>query len=81
MRVVGPVVDVQRVAWKITEQNGGKTCTAWCPPWLYREIDSEITELPWAKVFITGDRNGDGVLTSDEVGNAAFFKRLDRDGQ
>ena len=54
-------VDIQRTAWKVTEKNGVKTCAAWCPPWLYREIDSEIVELPWAKVFVTGDRNGDGV--------------------
>lgn len=29
-------------------------------PWIYREHDTKrTTELPWAKVAITGDRNGD----------------------
>jgi endo-alpha-N-acetylgalactosaminidase len=53
-------VDIQRTAWKITETNGVKTCTAWCPVWFYREIDSETVDLPWVKVFVTPDRNGDG---------------------
>ena len=38
-------VDIQRTAWKITEKDGVKTCTAWCPAWIYREIDSETVEL------------------------------------
>lgn len=54
------VVDIQRTAWNVDLKDGIKTCAAWCPAWIYREIDSEITELPWTRIFITGDRNGDG---------------------
>jgi endo-alpha-N-acetylgalactosaminidase len=57
------VVDSQRTAWQVTDAGGVKTCSAWCPAWIYRESDSEITELPCAKVFITADRNGDGRAT------------------
>lgn len=57
------VVDIQRTAWKVEEANGVKTCTAWCPAWLYREIDSETTALPYARVIVTADRNGDGKAT------------------
>ena len=56
-------VDIQRTAWKLTEGGGEKTLAAWCPAQVYREIDSEITELPWIKVFITPDCNGDGKAT------------------
>ena len=59
----GNPIDIQRTAWKLTEKDGAKTLTAWCSAWQYREIDSETVGLPWAKVFITGDRNGDGQAT------------------
>jgi endo-alpha-N-acetylgalactosaminidase len=54
------VVDIQRTAWEITEENGIKTCRAWRPRWQYREIETETVGFPWVKVFVTGDRNGDG---------------------
>lgn len=56
-------VDVERTAWKVVEKDGIKTLSAWCPSYFLREYDSEKAELPWAKVFITPDRNGDGRAT------------------
>jgi endo-alpha-N-acetylgalactosaminidase len=53
-------VDVERTAWKIVDHEGVKTCTAWCPVWRWRELDSETLGQPWARVMVTGDRNGDG---------------------
>lgn len=54
------ITDIRRTAWKITEAGGVKTCEASCPAWTWREVDDETTELPFVKVFVTGDRNGDG---------------------
>jgi endo-alpha-N-acetylgalactosaminidase len=53
-------VDIERAAWTVAESNGVKTCAAGCPSWRYREIDTETVDLPWTRVFVTGDRNGDG---------------------
>ena len=51
--------DVQRTAWTITETNGTKTCAAQNPVWEFRQFDAEPAELPWVKVFITPNCNGD----------------------
>ena len=51
--------DVQRTAWNITEANGVKTCTAQNPVWEFRQFDDEPAVLPWVKVFITPNCNGD----------------------
>jgi endo-alpha-N-acetylgalactosaminidase len=53
--------DHQRVSYQIAEKEGAMTFAAANPLWQYREIDTETVPLPWVKVFITGDRNGDGV--------------------
>ncbi len=53
-------VDVERVAWKIAGDGAAKTCTAWSPAWLCRGDDGERTDLPWTKIFVTTDANGDG---------------------
>ena len=54
------IYDVQRAAFVIAEKDGVKTCAAQNPEWLYRHVPGEAVGLPWVKVFITGDRNGDG---------------------
>ena len=55
------VHDIKRIAYQVTDKDGVKTCTAQNPVWLYREIDTETVPLPLVKVFVTGDRNGDGL--------------------
>ena len=52
--------DVRRTAWQVRDHAGSIVCSAWQPVWQYREIESEPLELPWMKILITGDRNGDG---------------------
>ena len=52
--------DSARVDVRTTFANGVITCTAQNPVWQYREVDGETLELPWVKVLVTGDRNGDG---------------------
>ncbi len=56
-------VDYKRIEYTITQTPSGKTCKAWCPVWAYREIKQETVDLPYAKVFITPDRNNDGKVT------------------
>lgn len=53
--------DVNRTAWKVTESNGVKTCVAQNPVWEVRKFDDEPlpAELPWVRVFVTADLNGD----------------------
>jgi endo-alpha-N-acetylgalactosaminidase len=60
--------DVNRVAWHITGLDAVKTCTAWRPVWQYREVDSETLELPWAKIIVTADRNGDDKVDWQDAG-------------
>ncbi len=52
--------DCNRVRWQISGDGDGRRCTAQNPAWQYREIDGETVPLPWVKVIVTGDRNGDG---------------------
>jgi len=56
-------VDNHRIEYSISQSKTGKTCKAWSPIWAYREIKSETVDLPFAKIFITPDRNGDGIAT------------------
>jgi len=37
-----------------------KQASVWNNSWRYRYLDTEIVELPWARVMITPDINGDG---------------------
>lgn len=53
--------DHQRISYQITEKDGKISFAAANPLWQYREIDTETVPLPWVKVFVTGDRNGDGI--------------------
>lgn len=53
--------DVRRCAWKISQTGSVKSCAAQNPVWEFRKFDDEPvpSELPWVKVFITPDLNGD----------------------
>lgn len=53
--------DHQRVSYQISGTDGKMTFAAVNPLWQYREIDTATVPLPWVKVFVTGDRNGDGI--------------------
>jgi endo-alpha-N-acetylgalactosaminidase len=49
--------------WVQTEKTKTfKVARIWNNYWRYRYIDTEIVELPWARVMITPDTNGDGVV-------------------
>lgn len=52
--------DSRRLDWKLSGEGAARTCSVQNPVWAWREIDSETVEAPWVKVFVTGDRNGDG---------------------
>ena len=49
-----------RLCYQVFDAHGAVMCRAWCPEWTYRAVESETVEMPWARVFVTGDRNGDG---------------------
>lgn len=42
--------------------NNGKYTGIWNQDWIYRGFNGEITGLPWAKVYITDDRNSDNLI-------------------
>jgi hypothetical protein len=52
----------QRYLYQTVDKGSYKKCGLWNNTWTYREIGSEITELPWSRIIITGDENGDGVV-------------------
>lgn len=47
---------------KVILSNDGSRSAIWNGTWIYREMDSETEELPWSKVVICGDENGDGLV-------------------
>ncbi|WP_344310621.1 endo-alpha-N-acetylgalactosaminidase family protein [Fodinicola feengrottensis] len=52
-----------RLAVSTTAEGDLKRTGIASQPWVYREHNTKkITELPWAKVAVTGDRNGDHVV-------------------
>ena len=53
--------DHQRISYQVADKDGGKRITLATPLWQCREIDTETVPLPWVKVIVTGDRNGDGL--------------------
>jgi endo-alpha-N-acetylgalactosaminidase len=69
----GNFTDVQRTAWQVAEANGVKTCSAQNPVWEFRQFDDEPADLPWVKVFITSDLNGDA--RADWQDAAIAFRR------
>lgn len=52
----------KRVLYEAESKAGYKKCGVWNGVWTYREIDTEIYELPWCKVVISEDENGDGKI-------------------
>ncbi|WNR42770.1 CBM96 family carbohydrate-binding protein [Paenibacillus roseipurpureus] len=63
----------QRYYYQTVAKTGYKKLGVWSLPWTYRETDginSEIVELPYAKVAITDDANGDGTLDWQDGGIA-----------
>ncbi|WP_330633025.1 endo-alpha-N-acetylgalactosaminidase family protein [Halocatena halophila] len=55
--------DPDRLAVQTVDSGSYKRTGIWSQPWRYRESDTDdIVELPWAKVAIAGDKNGDGTV-------------------
>nr|WP_307990938.1 endo-alpha-N-acetylgalactosaminidase family protein [uncultured Niameybacter sp.] len=50
----------KRVLYEAVTKEEYKKCGVWNGVWTYREIDEEVCELPWCKVVLSGDENGDG---------------------
>ena len=56
------LLDTDRI-WVLTRaENGQKETHVSCPAWTWREIPTETVALPEAKIVITSDANGDGVV-------------------
>ncbi|TKG95603.1 hypothetical protein EYV94_09190 [Puteibacter caeruleilacunae] len=45
--------------YQTTNHDGINYTGIWNQDWIYRGFDGNITELPWAKVLVTNDRNND----------------------
>jgi endo-alpha-N-acetylgalactosaminidase len=56
------LLDNHRLYLQTSDQGAYKTCGLWCPVWTYRAVTNETLPLPLAKVVVTADRNGDGVV-------------------
>lgn len=52
----------KRVLYETVSKENYKKCGVWNGVWTYREIDTEIYELPWCKIVISEDENGDGKI-------------------
>lgn len=69
----GNFTDIQRTAWALSETGGLRVCTAQNPVWEFRAFDDEPAALPWVKVFVTDDLNGDGAATWQDA--ALVYRR------
>ncbi len=56
------LLDNDRLFLQTRQVGPDKVCSLWCPVWTYRVVTNETLPLPMAKVVITGDINGDGVV-------------------
>ena len=56
------LLDNDRLFLQTREVRQEKVCSLWCPVWTYRAVTNETLPLPLARVVVTGDRNGDGVV-------------------
>jgi len=54
------LLDQKRIVHQTLEKDGYKRCASWSPLWTYREIPTEIYELPMCRVVINADVNEDG---------------------
>lgn len=57
------IVDAERIAFRISDAAGARACAVRNPTWLFRGDDGEVLPEPWLRIFLTGDRNGDGLAT------------------
>lgn len=54
-------LDYERQMYYQTTMDGDtKKAGMWNATWTYREVESEIVELPWSKIVISDDANGSG---------------------
>ncbi len=60
----------QRYKYVVAEKAGYTRATAASNLWIYREIDTEVTELPQVKVIVTADKNYDGMVDWQDGGIA-----------
>ncbi|MFJ3913943.1 endo-alpha-N-acetylgalactosaminidase family protein [Streptomyces vinaceus] len=54
-----------RISKRVTDKGGHRRAGLWSGAWLYRAAgasDTDTEPLPYARVAITGDRNGDGAV-------------------
>ena len=56
------LLDNERLFLQTRDAGQGKVCSLWCPVWTYRVVANETLPLPLARVVVTGDLNGDGVV-------------------
>ena len=56
------LLDNDRLFLQTRQVGPDKICSLWCPVWTYRVVTNETLPLPLAKVVVTGDLNGDGVV-------------------
>ncbi|WP_169853209.1 endo-alpha-N-acetylgalactosaminidase family protein [Anaerohalosphaera lusitana] len=56
------IVTWHRYKYQTTGSGNDKQFAIWNNKWIWREIDTETVELPWCKVIITRDRNGDDLI-------------------
>ena len=54
------LLDRSRMVYQTLDKGDYKQTGVWNAQWIYRQVESEIVELPYAKVIITQDRNNDG---------------------
>lgn len=56
------VIQYERARAQTTQTGDNKSYSIWNGVWTYREIDTEIVALPWSKIIVTADKNGDGSI-------------------
>lgn len=52
----------KRVLYEAVTKEDYKKCGVWNGVWTYREVEDETCELPWCKVVLSQDENGDGIV-------------------
>lgn len=61
--VMNNTIQNRNQVWiETVKKPGYKRMGAWNNYWRYRYLDTEIVELPWAKVIIAADVNGDQIV-------------------
>ncbi len=71
----GSIKARKSVAYRtVAAEDGSFVTKLWTNEFLYKGIDNEVIEEPWAKIAITGDRNQDDVV---DFQDAAIARRDD----